>query len=48
VSLGDSLARVAWGAFMRAATDLAEHGRFDTLKDTALHPELNTLFRKGG
>lgn len=47
VSLGGSLARVAWGAFMRAAKDLAEHGRFDALKDAASHPELNALFRKG-
>jgi 2-methylisocitrate lyase-like PEP mutase family enzyme len=47
VSLGGSLARVAWGAFMRAAKDLAEHGRFDALQDAAPHPELNTLFRTG-
>jgi 2-methylisocitrate lyase-like PEP mutase family enzyme len=47
VSLGGSLARVAWGGFMRAAKELAEHGRFDALKDAAPHPELNALFRKG-
>jgi hypothetical protein len=32
---------------MRAAKELAEHGRFDALKDAALHPDLNALFRKG-
>jgi 2-methylisocitrate lyase-like PEP mutase family enzyme len=47
VSLGGSLARAAWGGFMRAARELAEHGRFDALKDAALHPDLNALFRKG-
>ena len=29
ISTGGALARVAWGAFMRAASDVAEHGRFD-------------------
>jgi 2-methylisocitrate lyase-like PEP mutase family enzyme len=47
VSLGGSLARAAWGGFMRAAKELAEHGRFDALKDAALHPDLNALFHKG-
>jgi 2-methylisocitrate lyase-like PEP mutase family enzyme len=30
VSVGGSLARVAWGGFIRAAQDIAQHGRFDT------------------
>ena len=29
ISTGGALARVAWGALMRAARDIAEHGRFD-------------------
>ena len=29
ISTGGALARAAWGGFMRAARDIAEHGRFD-------------------
>jgi len=45
VSVGGSLARAAWGGFMRAAKELAEQGQFDSLRDAAPHPELNALFR---
>ena len=31
VSVGGSLARAAWGGFMNAAQDIAQHGRFDSL-----------------
>jgi 2-methylisocitrate lyase-like PEP mutase family enzyme len=44
VSVGAALARVAWGAFMRAAQDLAA-GSFDGLGDAASFAELNALFR---
>ena len=38
ISVGGALARAAWGGFMRAAKDIAEHGRFDTLAGPA-HPQ---------
>ncbi|MGH8206680.1 MAG: isocitrate lyase/PEP mutase family protein [Steroidobacteraceae bacterium] len=44
VSVGGALARAAWGGFMRAARDIAEHGRFDALGSAASHQELNALF----
>ena len=45
ISVGGALARAAWGGFMRAAKDLAEHGRFDGFRDAAPHDELNEFFR---
>ena len=45
ISVGGALARAAWGGFMRAAKDLAEHGSFDGFKDAAPHDELNEFFR---
>ncbi len=47
VSVGGSLARVAWGGFMSAAQDIAQHGRFDSLAHGAPFAELNRLFAKG-
>lgn len=44
VSLGAGLAKVAWGAFMRAARKIAETGEFDALSDAASVAELNQLF----
>ncbi|MFL5385760.1 MAG: oxaloacetate decarboxylase [Longimicrobiaceae bacterium] len=44
VSVGSALARVAWGAFMRAAQGLAA-GSFDGLGGAAPFAELNALFR---
>lgn len=43
VSVGSGLARVAWGAFMRAARDLAA-GRFDGFAHAASGGELNAFF----
>jgi len=43
VSVGGSLSRVAWGAFMRAARDLAA-GSFEGLAGGATHAELEALF----
>jgi 2-methylisocitrate lyase-like PEP mutase family enzyme len=45
ISVGSALSRVAWGAFMRAARQIAEEGRFDAFADGAPHAELNALFR---
>jgi 2-methylisocitrate lyase-like PEP mutase family enzyme len=45
VSVGGALARAAWGGFMRAAKDLAEHGRFDEFAEASPHAELQAFFR---
>ena len=45
VSVGGSLARAAWGGFIRASKALAE-GSFEGFKDAAPHPELNGFFRE--
>ena len=45
VSVGGALARSAWGGFMRAARGIAEHGRFDGLRDAASGDELDSFFR---
>jgi 2-methylisocitrate lyase-like PEP mutase family enzyme len=44
ISVGGALARVAWGAFMRAATDIRESGTFETLGDAAAGGDLQGLF----
>jgi 2-methylisocitrate lyase-like PEP mutase family enzyme len=43
ISVGGALSRVAWGAFMRAARDLAA-GSFEGLAGGATHAELEALF----
>jgi 2-methylisocitrate lyase-like PEP mutase family enzyme len=45
ISIGGSLARSAWGAFIRAAKMIAEQGSFDGFKDAAPSAELNAVFR---
>ena len=45
VSVGSALARVAWGAFIRAARGIAGTGSFDAFADAASFAELNGLFR---
>jgi 2-methylisocitrate lyase-like PEP mutase family enzyme len=45
ISVGGALARVAWNAFMRAAADILENGRFDALASGVPAGELNALFR---
>ena len=44
VSVGGALARAAWGAFLRAARGLAQHGRFDGFAAAASGAELNATF----
>jgi 2-methylisocitrate lyase-like PEP mutase family enzyme len=44
VSVGSALARVAWGAFMRAAQGLFETGTFDAFAGAASFDELNEVF----
>jgi 2-methylisocitrate lyase-like PEP mutase family enzyme len=45
VSVGGALARVAWGAFMRAAKLLSEQGSFDGLATAASGAELDAFFQ---
>jgi len=47
ISVGAALARVAWGAFIRAARSIAETGTFESLADAAAFDELNGLFTRG-
>jgi 2-methylisocitrate lyase-like PEP mutase family enzyme len=44
VSVGSSLARAAWGGFMRAAKLMAEEGSFAGLEGSAPFAELNGFF----
>ena len=46
ISVGSALARVAWGAFMRAARQLAGSGSFEGLAEMAPFAELDELFRE--
>jgi methylisocitrate lyase len=43
ISVGSALARVAWGAFIRAARSIATTGTFDALADATPFAELNEL-----
>lgn len=45
VSVGGALMRVGFGAFIRAARELAESGTFGGFADAAPHRELNEFFR---
>jgi 2-methylisocitrate lyase-like PEP mutase family enzyme len=44
ISVGSALARVAWGAFIRAATSIAETGSFDALEGAAPFADLDAVF----
>jgi 2-methylisocitrate lyase-like PEP mutase family enzyme len=46
VSVGGALARVALGAFLRAAREIAGQGTFGGLGEGVSHAELNGLFRE--
>jgi 2-methylisocitrate lyase-like PEP mutase family enzyme len=46
VSVGSALARVAWGAFLRAAQSIAATGTFDAFADAASFAEINDVFSK--
>src|SRR6266545_2028796 len=43
ISVGSGLARVAWGAFMRAAQSLKESGSFDAFAGAASFGEINNI-----
>ena len=44
ISVGGSLARAAWGGFMRAAREMAEQGTFTELSNGYSGAELNKMF----
>jgi 2-methylisocitrate lyase-like PEP mutase family enzyme len=44
ISVGGTLARVAWTAIMRSAREIAETGRFASFNGTVPNPELNRFF----
>jgi 2-methylisocitrate lyase-like PEP mutase family enzyme len=44
ISVGSALARVAWGAFMRAAQSIAATGAFDSLAGAAPFADINAVF----
>jgi 2-methylisocitrate lyase-like PEP mutase family enzyme len=48
ISVGSALARVAWGAFIRAAQSIAETGSFDSFAGAASFGELSDLMLKRG
>jgi len=45
VSVGSALARVGWGAFLRAAAQIAGEGSFAALDGAASFAELNEMFQ---
>jgi 2-methylisocitrate lyase-like PEP mutase family enzyme len=45
ISLGGTLARVAWTAVTKAVREIASEGRFDSLAGTMPNSELNSFFR---
>src|SRR6516165_11752625 len=45
ISVGGTLARVAWNAVMHAAREIAERGRFDSFTGVVGNAELNALFK---
>ena len=48
ISVGGSLARVAMGAFMRTASEIATAGRFDGFTGLISNAEIDKIFAGGG
>jgi 2-methylisocitrate lyase-like PEP mutase family enzyme len=46
VSVGGALSRAAWGAFMRAAREIAEKGSFQTFGEAISFAEVNGFFKE--
>src|SRR5713226_3247794 len=44
ISIGGTLARVAWNAVLRSAREIAERGKFDSFAGVLPNAELNTFF----
>jgi 2-methylisocitrate lyase-like PEP mutase family enzyme len=47
VSVGSTLMRVALGAFLRSAREIAQDGTFQRFAEAAPHAEIDSLFRAG-
>jgi 2-methylisocitrate lyase-like PEP mutase family enzyme len=45
VSLGSSLARAAYGAFLRAAREVKQQGTFDFAREAVPYAEINAMFK---
>jgi 2-methylisocitrate lyase-like PEP mutase family enzyme len=45
ISVGSTLARVAWGALMRSAREIAEQGQFDSFAGAVPFADINNFFR---
>jgi 2-methylisocitrate lyase-like PEP mutase family enzyme len=45
VSLGSSLARAAYGAFLQAAREVAQRGTFEFARSAVPYAEINTMFK---
>jgi 2-methylisocitrate lyase-like PEP mutase family enzyme len=48
ISVGGTLARVAWTAVLRSAREIAEHGKFDSFAGAVGNAELNAFFHDDG
>jgi 2-methylisocitrate lyase-like PEP mutase family enzyme len=46
VSLGSSLARAAYGAFLQAAREVRQNGTFDFARSAVPYAEINAMFRR--
>jgi 2-methylisocitrate lyase-like PEP mutase family enzyme len=46
ISVGGAMARMAWGAFMRIAKEIAGEGKFDSFANAAAHAELQNFFHE--
>jgi 2-methylisocitrate lyase-like PEP mutase family enzyme len=46
VSLGSSLARAAYGAFLEAAQEVAAKGTFDFARHAVSYAEINAMFKR--
>jgi 2-methylisocitrate lyase-like PEP mutase family enzyme len=44
ISIGGTLARVAWHAVLRSVREIAEHGKFDSFAGVTSNAELNAFF----
>ena len=48
ISAGGALARAAWGGFIHAARDIAEHGRFDAFANLPTMNDITAAFADKG
>lgn len=48
ISVGSALSRVAWGAFIRAADEIANEGRFEAFGNAGAFADLNKVFGMPG